>query len=197
MADRRFFSQMPNLIDDADLSVYEFRLYAHIARVCGADGSCRQGIRLLSEWLNFSPSGVFKAKKKLIEKGLITFREIKTPNGDGHEIKLVDLWNLNAQIYDKDSKISVPKSPNATQRTAIQAARRFESFKSQNRNTPLPKDFKLTKKLRDWAEKNVSGVDVELEFDLFINANLAGGNKSRNWDSFFKKWLRDAAIYKY
>lgn len=192
MSEKRFFSQMPNLIDDADLSPVEFRVYVHFIRVCGADGVCTQGVRLLSEWCGISVGGIVKAKEKLEQKGLIKLEKIKTPNGKGHKIWLTDIWNLNAEIYDKDLKMGVPKTPNATQRTAIKAAQRFESLKSKNRNLPLPPDFKLTKELRDWAEQKCSDVDVELEFDLFVNANLANGNRSRNWESFFKKWLRDA-----
>ncbi|MGI8788223.1 MAG: hypothetical protein ACR2HG_10730 [Pyrinomonadaceae bacterium] len=196
MSEKRFFSQLPNLIDDSDLTPYGHRLYVHLLRVCGADGVCTQGVRLLSAWCKMSMTRISKARDELEIKGLVKVQPISTPNGKGFELKVIDIWNLNVQIYDKDSKMNVPKNPNATQRTALEAARRFENFKSQNRNTMLPPDFKLMKKLRDWAEKNCSGVDVELEFELFVNANLAAGNKSRNWESYFKKWLKNAVIYK-
>lgn len=196
MSEKRFFSQLPNLIDDADLSVYGYRLFGHLLRVCGADGICSQGTRLLAEWCNMSVTSVISAKKELKLKGLISIRKIQTPNGEGDEIKLKEFWSMNAQIYDKDLQMDIPKNPNALQRTALKAAERFSDLKSKNRNTLLPEDFKLTKKIRSWAEENCSGVDVELEFDLFVNANLAAGNKSRNWESYFKKWLKDAVIYK-
>ncbi len=196
MSEKKYFSQLPNLIDDADLTPVEFRVYVHLLRVCGADGVSTQGTRLLSEWCGISVSGIVKAKQQLKKKGLIKIRKIKTPNGKADEIKLADIWNMNARIYDKDLQIEIPTNPNALQRTALKAAERFLDLKSQNRNTLLPEDFKLTKKLRDWAAEYVPDADVEFEFDQFVDVNLGSGNKSRNWESFFKKWLKDAAIYK-
>lgn len=194
MSEKRFFFQLPNLIDDADLTVYEHRLYVHLARVCGAGGICSQGTRLLAEWCGFSAGNVSKPKEGLKRKGLISIRKIQTPNGEGDELKLTDIWNLNAQIYDKDLRIDTPKNPTSLQRTALKAAERFNELKSRNRNTKLPEDFKLDKELKLWAEENCSGVDVVEEFENFINFNSS--NKSRNWKSYFKKWLKDAVKYK-
>ena len=194
MSDKRFFIQIPNLIDDADLTPYEHRLYFHLVRVCGTTGVCSQGTRLLAEWCGFSAGNISKAKEGLKRKGLIKIRKVQTPNGEGDEIKLTDIWSLNAQLYDKNLQIDSPKNPNPLQRMALKAAERFSELKNKNRNTKLPEEFKLDKELRVWAEENCSGVDVEEEFENFINFNSS--NKSRNWKSYFRKWLKDAVKYK-
>lgn len=104
----KYFFQVPNLIDDFGLSVYAFRLYAHLKRVAGEDGACWQSARTLSKNCKMGLGSITNAKNELIEAGLILI--IEKPNKNGrrpyHEIRLVDIWKENFKRYA--SKASSP-----------------------------------------------------------------------------------------
>jgi len=98
---RKYFIQIPNLIDDLDLSVYAFRLYVHLKRVAGDDGTCWQSTRTLSKECGISMGKIPDTKKELKDKGLITIEHKPTKRGgrDYHEITLVDIWQKNMDTY--------------------------------------------------------------------------------------------------
>jgi hypothetical protein len=58
---RRFFFQVPNLVDDLDLSAAAFRLYCHIRRVTGEDGRCWESTRTLAARCRLSRDVVQRA----------------------------------------------------------------------------------------------------------------------------------------
>lgn len=102
-AGRSNFTLFPNMIDDLKLSVHAFRLYVHIARVVGSGWrKCTQGTRLMADICNMSMASVSKAKRELVELGLIEVKKIPTPNGIGDEISLVDIWTANNDIYQSN-----------------------------------------------------------------------------------------------
>jgi len=99
---RKYRIELPNLIDDYDMSVYAFRLYVHIKRVAGANGgSCHQGTRTLARVCHMSTGQIVKAKQELIEKGLVTHSTIKTNGGETDDLAPVDLWQENYNTYSK------------------------------------------------------------------------------------------------
>lgn len=100
----RYRIELPILIDDLDLSVYEFRLYVRFKRRAGDDGSCWEGARSLAKACNMSAGQVAKAKKGLETKGLIRVGTRQTRGGQTDDITLTDLWPRNFKAYaDEES----------------------------------------------------------------------------------------------
>lgn len=91
--------EVPVLIDDAGLSPYAFRLYAHIKRKAGDDGSCYEGTRSIAEVCRMSVGQVSKAKAELRAAGLVTFEKRMTKGGMVDEMRAVDVWAANAEQY--------------------------------------------------------------------------------------------------
>lgn len=91
--------EIPVLIDDAGLSPYAFRLYAHIKRKAGDDGSCYEGTRTIAEVCRMSVGQVSKAKAELRAAGLVTFEKRMTKGGLVDEIRVTDVWPQNYERY--------------------------------------------------------------------------------------------------
>lgn len=87
----KFFTQFPNIIDDSDLSPFEFRVLIHYYRV----GECWEGVRTTAEKCRMSTGKVTDVRKTLEEKGFIKV----TPNGDGVTIEVVDKTKENLEKY--------------------------------------------------------------------------------------------------
>ena len=96
-------TELPNIIDDMDLSVYAFRLYAHLKRRAGDTGECWEGTRKLAETCKMSIGQVSKAKQELKDRGLILITQRKTASGPGDEIAIIDIWPLNFETFNKRS----------------------------------------------------------------------------------------------
>lgn len=106
-ATRPYRIEIPNLVDDLDLSVYAFRLYVHIKRVAGPSGTCYEGARRLAEKCRMSPSKVAEAKQELLDKGLITRGKRHTNGGETDELTPVDLWAQNFQAFSKGDRCAI------------------------------------------------------------------------------------------
>lgn len=98
---RKYYTQIPNIIDDSDLSVYAIRLYLHLKRVAGEYGDCYQSTSTLAKACRMSAGSVVKAKEELQKKGFIQIDIIKGEHGefDRHNITIVDVWNANFRSY--------------------------------------------------------------------------------------------------
>lgn len=96
---RKYYTQVPNIVDDLIMSVYAFRLYVHLKRVASDDGTCWQSTRTLAAHCNMSLGSVTKAKEELKSLSLITIELVKDKKGEHHEIKIVDIWPENMKRY--------------------------------------------------------------------------------------------------
>jgi hypothetical protein len=98
---RKYYTQIPNMIDDSDLSVYAFRLYARLKRVAGDGGKCYQSTKTLSTACKMSMGSVKKAKEELAAAGLIVIKVIPGEHGEfaSHEITITDIWQENMSKY--------------------------------------------------------------------------------------------------
>jgi hypothetical protein len=90
----RYFTQFPNIIDDSDLDVYEFRLLIHYYRV----GECWEGIRTTALKCKMSVGKASAVRQSLAAKGFINIE----PEGDGVTITVVDKAADNMQRYSRD-----------------------------------------------------------------------------------------------
>jgi hypothetical protein len=107
--EKKYFTQIPNLIDDLKLSVYAFRLYVHFKRVTGeSGGKCWQSTQTLSEFCCMSAHKISDAKKELQGAGLITLESVKNPDGgkNFHRISVNDIWKTNLNHFSKNQEYS-------------------------------------------------------------------------------------------
>jgi len=102
---RDYRTEIPNLIDDAKLSVYAFRLYVHLKRVTGEHGKCWQSTHTLASICKMSAGRISKAKKELETEGLIQIQKVKDRTGWHDEITVVDLWRKNYATYAPTLKL--------------------------------------------------------------------------------------------
>ena len=110
---RKYFIQVPNMIDDLDLSPYAFRLYVHLKRVAGDEGTCWQSTNTLAKACQMSSGSVSNAKKELHKLGLIAVMTKKNTQGgiDHHEITIIDIWPRNITRYVTSSPHEQASSP--------------------------------------------------------------------------------------
>lgn len=103
---------IPNLIDDMALSVYAFRLYVRFKRRVNQnrDGSTKgvasESTRNLSRTCGMSAGQVTKAKRELVEAGLIIIKKATSKHGEypHDEITIVDIWTANRIYYANPEK---------------------------------------------------------------------------------------------
>jgi len=103
--ERKYFFQIPNMVDDAKLSPAAFRLYCHLKRVAGSapGGYCSQSIETMGDEIGLSNPTIVRAKGELKDAGFIKVHERRNKNGavEGHTITLTNLWSLNEEIYNR------------------------------------------------------------------------------------------------
>ena len=101
---RQYRTEIPNLIDDMDLSVYAFRLYVHLKRVAGAseDGACWQSTRTLAKHCGMSVSKVSQSKQELVDAGLIEIDQGGWKRGKADIISICDIWPQNFVRYSSE-----------------------------------------------------------------------------------------------
>lgn len=101
---RKYYSMIPNIIDDLRLTASEIRLYLHYKRRAGElqDGRCYESTETTARFLRMSKSTVCNVRKKLAQQHLIEIKKI--PRGHGEyaycEVKIGDIWELNKAYYD-------------------------------------------------------------------------------------------------
>lgn len=64
------------------------------------------------------------------------------------------------------------------------------------RTSQLPEDFELSDSIREWAERTVPQVKVDVEFEKFKDYWLANGKCMANWDATLRNWLRRCVEFK-
>lgn len=114
----KYYIEIPNLIDDLDLSLIEFRLYVHLKRVTGAEGGkCWKGSRALAIACKMSDFAIRKARAGLVTKNLITIQEGDHKKGEPDTITLIDIWPQNMARYSKEEPASLNRTPAIDART--------------------------------------------------------------------------------
>lgn len=101
-ADYKFFTMIPNMVDDMDLSVAAFRLYVRIKRRASEHGKCFESVRSLAKSLHMNTHTVTDARNELETLGLIKVEWEREPTHGhypGHVISVVNIWGQNANIY--------------------------------------------------------------------------------------------------
>ena len=119
--DRKYFTQIPNCIDDMNLSSFAFRLYVHLKRVAGEDGACWQSQVTLSEKCHMSTAAISRAKRELEEEGLITIVLTRGVHGgkDFHTITINDIWLRNITAYSSQGTTSTLQDTTSTLQSTV------------------------------------------------------------------------------
>jgi len=171
--DHAYFSMMPNILDDL-LGPYEYRLYAHLKRVCGENGLSFQSTNTLAKGCKMSTGRVSKAKRELERLGLIRIAEKPRPGGGlpYHEITIVDIWQRNiihcvpsSQDERTSSYSEQASSPGETKKTPLNNTPK-EDQESADADPPPVSNFE------DWlkagqATTNKAAVLKEMHDTLF------------------------------
>lgn len=91
---RKYFTMLPNLYDDARLTVYEHRLLSHYCR----RENCWESLRTTAKICVMSKSQVARARNSLVENGFI--KMAKGEHGT-YNITVIDKWVENSNIYHR------------------------------------------------------------------------------------------------
>lgn len=109
-ASKKYFAQIPNIYDDAELTVYEFRLLVHYVRV----GNCFENTQTTADNCNMSVGSVVKARNSLKEKGFI---DITDSEWGTKRIVILDKWEENMIAYGGSSPGERERSPHERRRS--------------------------------------------------------------------------------
>jgi hypothetical protein len=99
---RKYWTQVPNLVDDSDLSPYARTVYLHYLRISGRQDSCEETTRETAEHCCMSRSSVANARAELTCKGWIEVENLGTyGRGADQVIHLLDRWGENMARYSQ------------------------------------------------------------------------------------------------
>lgn len=96
---RKWRTELPNLIDDLDLSLFAYRLYGHLKRRAGATGSTIEGLRAMARHCKMAVGTAAKARRELLDLELIATEEIVNDKGRFERITIIDIWQENFAHY--------------------------------------------------------------------------------------------------
>lgn len=102
-----FRTELPNIIFEMGLDVYEFTTYAHLKRAAGDRGGCWKSSRTLCKEIGISHPKFIEIKKSLQSKNLIRIEKRVHEHGGAMTdyITIVDLWSMNmSQMLMKKAK---------------------------------------------------------------------------------------------
>jgi hypothetical protein len=144
--DKKYFYLMPNIVNERGLSVHAFRLYCEIKRTTGEGGVCYKSTRNLAEICMMAVGTVTKAKKELVEKGLIriTKEHLNGKKGSlapNDIIEIVNIWDENMGAYlprsldERETKS--PRSPDERENTFPRSPHERPRSPDERKKTPL------------------------------------------------------------
>jgi hypothetical protein len=106
--DRRYYTIIPNMLDDLGLSPYAIRLYLRLKRRAGDNGKCFENSQHLAEGCRMSKTQISRSKAALVKADLITIKKRFLGHGHfpGHLITITDIWKRNVEYYDTGIPVS-------------------------------------------------------------------------------------------
>lgn len=102
---RKYFTMLPNLLDDVGLSPYAFRLLVHYYRVCGGNSTCYEGVRTTAKRTCMSVGKVSESRRELEQDGWIKLRAEQFENRPAPTlvVSIQDRWKENMEQYENGS----------------------------------------------------------------------------------------------
>ncbi len=149
----KYYWQTANIVDDLGLSVYAFRLYAHLVRVSSLH-DVDVSVRALATACRMSVGAVSNAKSELEEAGLIHVREVPGNRGRPfHEITILDIAARNV-AHCQSSSHELISSPHELNRSP-------DELISSRGDTPYKNVQKRSKKQQQHARKRAKDADAD------------------------------------
>ena len=127
--ERKYYTQIPNIIFTLGLSPFELTLYCYLKKVAGASGGkCWQKTATLAKATNMGDGSVSRAKAELSKpraelngKSLIVIDEEANRHGGKrhHVIRLTNIWLENVALFEREHPTSPREIPISTKRRPI------------------------------------------------------------------------------
>lgn len=110
----KYFAMIPHIADE-DLDPYEYKLYGHYVRVCGANNNpCIESERVTAEKCKMSRNKFRDARDSLAKKGYISYTpgepDTLGQKGKAAEVVLNDMWLQNAQRFQTTSGSNIDRT---------------------------------------------------------------------------------------
>lgn len=218
---RRYRIEIPNLVDDSELDVYAFRLYARYKRVAGQRGTCFQSVRTLAAACRMSIGMICKARQTLIQRGFVTKTTVTIEGKQLEAIRIVDIWTANMNRYlerspheqsvhhmntEEQKRSSGEQERSLHEQKCSPGELKKEHSKkeptkkkySQSRaalpEIPLPDSFReFNVELRAIAAPFAAkGLDVEMAHENFVGRADRDGLLYKDWRGAFRVSLTNA-----
>jgi hypothetical protein len=97
--DRRYFTQVCNLIDDLDLSPLGLALYLHYKRWSAAKDKKAPGVKELMHKYKVGARAIKNAKAELVKNRLVKITTFDAKLGKPDEVTILDIWDRNYQHF--------------------------------------------------------------------------------------------------
>lgn len=166
----KYFSLLPNMVDDSDLDPYERTLYNHYVRV----GECWENVETTALKTHMSTGKVSEARRVLEERGWI---RVGVSQYGTKLVTIIDRWAENIAKYSRSETPSpheTQDSPGETKKTHIK----------EDTHTQTPETE--TQRLECWNE-------LQKEFPLQLNA-LQWDDFDKLWRTFPDKRRHEYAL---
>jgi len=93
---RKYRTELPNLYDDADMTVYEYRLLGHYKRV----GICTESLETTAKKCQMSEGKASQARQSLADKGFVSLQKVQMDAMRyRYIVRVVDRWIENFARY--------------------------------------------------------------------------------------------------
>jgi len=99
--EKKYFTMLPNFIDDLDLSPYAFRLYVHLRRLAAGGSEIKSSVKRLAKSCKCSAGSIQNAKHELVSMSLITIKVYSNDRFVFHSIIVLDVWERNINSFAK------------------------------------------------------------------------------------------------
>jgi len=109
---RRYRTELPNMCDD-DLDPYQYRLYAHYKRWCGANGgTVTESVRRTADACRMSATKVIETREWLSDNGWITIDQ--NPETGIYAIQIIDRWPENFARFAPQGVLNLERYGNCS-----------------------------------------------------------------------------------
>ena len=201
--DRKYFTIVPNYILNHS-TLYDREVYIQLKRIAGEDGTCYASRSSIAKQCGVSVRRLDKSIKYLIKNGWIEFIGKKTIETDGgeqkvNEYRVVDLWKINTDFYDKGSAHktipsdkggasgAIPSSYKGVHKGGAPGAHKEEPIKKNIKKNALNYFKKMD---LEELKTQFSNIDVKEERDKALDWLKSTGKRYKDYAAFFRNWLR-------
>jgi hypothetical protein len=183
------FTMIPNLYDDSDLDVFEFRLLAHFMRV----GKCTESTRTTAKKCHMSIGTVVKKRKSLAKRGWI---KTKKKVDSTIRVVVIDKWLENTTIYGGNK---AKRSSGEHERESRSSSETACSSDEQPRSSNEIKEDSVKKTITKKKESIRENENWDFLFDSLaetcsVDPKTAGASLAKISDILFKAGYRDVDV---